>query len=47
MSSILRRYQQPILIAITLAIIITFVLYWNGPMGGKFGNGFGTTGTKF
>jgi len=47
MSSLLRRYQQPILIAITLAIIITFVLYWNGPMGGKFGNGFGTTGTKF
>jgi peptidyl-prolyl cis-trans isomerase D len=41
MSSLLRRYQQPILIAITLAIIVTFILYWNGPMGGKLGNGMG------
>jgi peptidyl-prolyl cis-trans isomerase D len=43
MSSLLRRYQQPILIAITLAIIVTFILYWNGPMGGgsKIGSIYG------
>jgi len=47
MTSLFRRYQQPILIAVTLAIIITFILYWNGPMGGKFGGGIGGGGEKF
>jgi peptidyl-prolyl cis-trans isomerase D len=46
MSSLLRRYQQPILIAITLGVIATFILYWNGPMGGRMGNGSGG-GEKF
>jgi peptidyl-prolyl cis-trans isomerase D len=41
MSSLLHRYQQPILIGITLIIIATFVLYWNGPMGGRMGTGGG------
>jgi peptidyl-prolyl cis-trans isomerase D len=35
MVNLLRKYQQSILIAITIVIIVSFVLYWNGSQGGR------------
>src|SRR5579862_9795002 len=33
MSSLLRKYQQPLMIVLTILVIFLFVGYWNGPTG--------------
>jgi peptidyl-prolyl cis-trans isomerase D len=51
MPNLLHKYQQPILIAITLMVIATFILFWNGSMasrgvlggGDKWGSIYGQT----
>lgn len=35
MTSLLRKYQQPALIAVTVLILVTFIWFWNGNQGGR------------
>jgi len=44
MVNILRKYQQPLLIGITILVIASFVWYWNGPAG-HAGAGLGGSNT--
>lgn len=44
MVHVLRKYQQSLLIAITILVIITFVWFWNGNQAGR-GGGFATGNT--
>ena len=37
MVHLLRKYQQSLLIAITILVILSFVWYWNGSQGGRAG----------
>ena len=41
MIHIFRKYQQTLLIAITILVIITFIWFWNGSMAGRTGLGGG------
>ena len=43
MVHLLRKYQQPLLICITILVIIAFVGYWNTNQSGRGGGGFGTS----
>ncbi|MGA3169424.1 MAG: peptidyl-prolyl cis-trans isomerase [Chthoniobacteraceae bacterium] len=37
MINVIRKYQQPVLIGITVIVIATFIWFWNGPAGGRSG----------
>jgi hypothetical protein len=37
MVNLIRKYQQPVLIGITVLVIVTFIWFWNGNQGGRGG----------
>ena len=46
MVNLIRKYQQPVLIGITILVIVTFIWFWNGSQAGRAGLAGATTVAK-